>query len=147
MSTDVLKVCTIFIFRIKEMLCKQRAGSKQFAASTMKLESVQFFETLVNSYRTTQYYISEYIVLFMVTVTQTSNSTSLSPICPLTWLVFNEHLFLGSHDLILKVKGTGMIANMVRSILGSFNIRQRVKNAFDNEGIFSHTISSNLTHS
>jgi hypothetical protein len=59
----------------------------------------------------------------------------------------NIHQFSGSHDLILKVKGTGMIANMVRSLLGGFNIRQRVKNFYSNEGIFSHTICSNYIRS
>jgi hypothetical protein len=62
----------------------------------------------------------------------------------LTYLVFPINRprvtyvkFSGSHDLILKVKGTGMIANMVRSLLGGFNIRQRVKNFYSNEGTFS----------
>lgn len=58
----------------------------------------------------------------------------------ITNLVFliNICYFSGSHDLILKVKGTGMIANLVRSVLGQFNIRKRVKNMLTNEGTFLH---------
>jgi hypothetical protein len=52
-------------------------------------------------------------------------------------LVFaiNIHSFSGSHDLTLKVKGTGIIATLVRSILGGLNIRKRIKNIWSNEGI------------
>lgn len=42
----------------------------------------------------------------------------------------------GSHDLMLKVKGTGMIAKLVRSIIKGFNIKKRVKTHTSNEGKF-----------
>lgn len=47
----------------------------------------------------------------------------------------NIHYFSGSHNLTLKVKGTGIIPTLVRSILGALNIRKRVKNIWSNEGI------------
>ncbi|PSN40459.1 hypothetical protein C0J52_24392 [Blattella germanica] len=46
----------------------------------------------------------------------------------------------GSHDLILKIKGTGMIANLVRSIFGGFNIRKRVKSIQNNEACLPRPI-------
>ncbi|KAJ9586230.1 hypothetical protein L9F63_020139, partial [Diploptera punctata] len=42
-----------------------------------------------------------------------------------------EYTQEGSHDLILKVKGTGMIATLVRSVLGGFNIRKRANRSLD----------------
>ena len=36
------------------------------------------------------------------------------------------NFFLGEHDMSLTVKGTGMIANMVRSIVKGFNFKRRV---------------------
>ncbi|XP_046385886.1 protein sneaky isoform X2 [Ischnura elegans] len=38
----------------------------------------------------------------------------------------------GKHELIMKVKGTGMMAHLVRSILGGFNIKQQVQNQRSN---------------
>ncbi|XP_069686085.1 protein sneaky [Periplaneta americana] len=49
-----------------------------------------------------------------------------------------DYMQEGAHDLILKVKGTGMIATLVRSVLGGFNIRKRVKTLRSNEACLPH---------
>jgi hypothetical protein len=58
-STDILEVCTTSIFRVEEMLSKQREISNRLEASTVKLEAVQVPETLVSFYRTRRHYIPE----------------------------------------------------------------------------------------
>jgi hypothetical protein len=45
---------------------------------------------------------------------------------------------------MLRVKGTGFVAKLVRSILGGFDIRERVKTTWSNEGILWHTTYNNL---
>ncbi|XP_071447945.1 protein sneaky [Hetaerina americana] len=40
----------------------------------------------------------------------------------------------GKHDLTIKVKGTGMMARLVRSVLGGFNIKQEMHNKRSNLG-------------
>jgi len=48
----------------------------------------------------------------------------------------------------VKVKGTGVIATLVRSILGGLNIRKRIKNIWSNEGItFIQTLTTQFIDS
>ncbi|XP_068084359.1 protein sneaky [Anabrus simplex] len=44
-----------------------------------------------------------------------------------------EYTQTGAHDLFLEVKGTGMIAALVRSVLRGFNVKKRVKVVRSNE--------------
>ncbi|XP_026679426.1 E3 ubiquitin-protein ligase DCST1-like [Diaphorina citri] len=65
-------------------------------------------------------------------------------IVPATFFIFVDRLFyetldlirrhshieytqVGHHDLSFKVKGTGMIASLVRSVIKGFNVRKRIK--------------------
>ncbi|KAK4875676.1 hypothetical protein RN001_012098 [Aquatica leii] len=38
-----------------------------------------------------------------------------------------DYMQTGHHDMLLQIKGTGMIASMLRSVLKGFNIKKRVK--------------------
>lgn len=44
-----------------------------------------------------------------------------------------EYIQTGRHDMSLKVKGTGMIASLLRSVVRGFNIKKRIKLVRTNE--------------
>lgn len=70
-------------------------------------------------------------------------------IVPATFFIFVDRLFyetldlirrhahieytqVGHHDLSFKVKGTGMIASLVRSVIKGFNVKKRIKVEYSN---------------
>ncbi|XP_030768206.1 protein sneaky [Sitophilus oryzae] len=44
-----------------------------------------------------------------------------------------EYLTTGKHDLVLEVKGTGMIASILRSLVKGFNVKKRIRMVRNNE--------------
>lgn len=44
-----------------------------------------------------------------------------------------DYIQTGHHDLSIKVKGTGMIANLLRSVVDRFNFRKNVTVNLSNE--------------
>ncbi|XP_012231524.1 protein sneaky [Linepithema humile] len=43
-----------------------------------------------------------------------------------------EYTQAGHHDMILEVRGTGMIASLIRSVIRGFNVKRRVKTVMSN---------------
>lgn len=54
-------------------------------------------------------------------------------------------LVAGSHEMSMTVKGTGLIANIIRSIVGGFNVKKKVRNAQSNRGKHTCNIAENMT--
>lgn len=44
-----------------------------------------------------------------------------------------DYTQIGHHDMLLKVKGTGMMASLIRSIVKGFNVKKRIKFVRSNE--------------
>ncbi|KAJ8978447.1 hypothetical protein NQ317_017650 [Molorchus minor] len=44
-----------------------------------------------------------------------------------------DYLQTGKHDLLLEIKGTGMIASLLRSLLKGFNVKKRIRMEKSNE--------------
>ncbi|XP_015586402.1 E3 ubiquitin-protein ligase DCST1 [Cephus cinctus] len=44
-----------------------------------------------------------------------------------------EYMQAGRHDMTLDVRGTGMIATMIRSVIKGFNVKKRIKTVVSNE--------------
>ncbi|XP_044755627.1 protein sneaky [Coccinella septempunctata] len=49
-----------------------------------------------------------------------------------------QYTQVGHHDLLLEIKGTGMIASLLRSIVKGFNVKKRIKMTRSNEICLPH---------
>ena len=47
---------------------------------------------------------------------------------------YSLYKYTGHHDLELHVQGTGFLASLLRSVVNSFSVKQRVKRVISNDG-------------